>query len=59
MAPRLVANDLSKQEGIDYIETFSPIANTNSIRLILSLVTRFRWQIHQMPLKLGLPDPPL
>jgi hypothetical protein len=48
---RLVANGFSQQEGINYIETFSLVAKMNSVRLILSLVARFGWKIHQMDVK--------
>jgi hypothetical protein len=41
----------SQQEGIDYTETFSPVAKMNSVRLILSLAARFGWKIHQMDVK--------
>ena len=48
---RLVAKGFSQQEGIDYTKTFAPVAKMNSIRLILSLSTRFKWKIHQMYVK--------
>jgi hypothetical protein len=48
---RLVAKGFSQKEGINYTETFSPIAKMNFVRLILSLATRFGWKIHQMDAK--------
>ena len=36
---RLVAKYFSKIEGIDYNETFTPVAKMNSIRLVLSLAS--------------------
>ena len=39
------------QEGIDYEETFAPIARYTSIRSVLSLVTVMKWKIHQMDVK--------
>ena len=33
------------------METFSPIAKMNFVRLILSLSTHFGWLIHQMDVK--------
>eukprot|EP00253_Pinus_taeda_P003538 PITA_03538 len=48
---RLVAKGFSQVEGIDYTETFSPVAKMNSIRLILSLAASFKWEVHQMDVK--------
>jgi hypothetical protein len=47
----LVGKGFSQQEGIDYIETFAPVAKMSSVRLILSLAAHFEWQIHQMDVK--------
>jgi hypothetical protein len=47
----LVAKGFSQVEGIDYIETFAPIAKMNSIRLVLSLVVSYKWEVHQMDVK--------
>ena len=40
---RLVAKRFHQQEGLDYIETFSPMAKPVTIRLILILVAQFDW----------------
>jgi hypothetical protein len=48
---RLVAKGFSQVEGIDYNETFSPVAKMNSIRLVLSLVASHKWEVHQMDVK--------
>jgi hypothetical protein len=47
----LVVKGFSQQESIDYTETFAPVAKMNSVRLIISLVARFGWKIHQMDVK--------
>jgi hypothetical protein len=47
----LVVKGFSQQEGIDYIETFSPVAKMNYVRLILSLVLALAGKIHQMDVK--------
>ena len=41
----LVEKRLSQQEGIDYIETFAPVAKMNTIKTILSLVASYQWEI--------------
>eukprot|EP00253_Pinus_taeda_P025618 PITA_25618 len=51
---RLVAKGFSQVEGIDYTETFSPIAKMNSICLVLSLAASFKWEVHQMDVKSAL-----
>ena len=38
-------------EGIDYNETFAPVAKMNSICLVLSLVALHNWEVHQMDVK--------
>eukprot|EP00253_Pinus_taeda_P009330 PITA_09330 len=48
---QLVAKGFSQVEGIDYTETFSPVAKMNSVRLVLSLAASFKWEVHQMDVK--------
>ena len=48
---RLVTKVFSQGEGIDYTETFSHVAKMNSICLVLSLATSFKWEVHQMDVK--------
>jgi len=48
---RLVAQGYSQQEGIDYDETFAPIARLESIRILLSFVARKRFKLFQMDVK--------
>jgi hypothetical protein len=48
---RLVAKGFSQVEGIDYNETFAPVAKMNSICLVLSLVASHKWEVHQMDVK--------
>ena len=49
--PRFVALGFSQIEGIDYEETFAPVARHSSIRTILSLSTQMGWHIHHMDVK--------
>jgi hypothetical protein len=37
--------------GIDYDETFTPVARMDSIRLVLSIVAAKGWEVHQMDVK--------
>jgi hypothetical protein len=48
---RFVAWGFSQIEGIDYDETFTPVARYSSIRSILSLSVQMGWHIHQMDVK--------
>jgi hypothetical protein len=48
---RLVAKGFSQVEGIDYNETFAPIAKMNSIHLDLALVASHKWEIRQKDVK--------
>lgn len=47
----LVVNGRSKQHGIDYDETFSPVFKPATIRTVLSLVVSRHWPIHQLDVK--------
>jgi hypothetical protein len=40
-------------EGIDYEETFSPVALYTSIRMIISFATSMGWRVHQMDVKIA------
>ena len=48
---RLVAKGYTQTYGIDYLETFAPVAKMNIVRVILSLATRNDWSLHQMDVK--------
>ena len=42
---RLVAKGYSQREGIDYQNTFSPVAMLKSIRTLLAVATYFDYEI--------------
>eukprot|EP00253_Pinus_taeda_P003949 PITA_03949 len=48
---RLVAKGYSQKEGIDYEETFAPIAKLNTIKMLIALATKKHWMIHQLDVK--------
>ena len=49
---RLAARGYTQTYGIDYQETFSPIAKLNTIRVFLSLTANLDWPIHQFDVKM-------
>jgi hypothetical protein len=48
---RFVARGFSQVEGIDYEETFAPVAQYTSIRTIIALASAMGWRLHQMDVK--------
>jgi hypothetical protein len=48
---RLVAKGYTQTYGIDYMETFSPVAKLNTVRIILSLAVNLDWPLHQFDVK--------
>jgi hypothetical protein len=50
---RFVTRGFSQKEGIDYEETFAPVARYTSIRTIIALVAKMKWKLHQMDVKIA------
>lgn len=48
---RLVAQGYSQVEGIDYEETFAPVARLESVRLLLAVSCILNFQLNQMDVK--------
>jgi hypothetical protein len=48
---RFVSRGFYQKEGIDYEETFSPVARYTSIRTIIALAAKMKWKLHQMDVK--------
>jgi len=48
---RFVAIGFSQKDGVEYEESFSPIAKYASIRVVISITSIMRWRIHQMDVK--------
>ncbi|KAG8494583.1 hypothetical protein CXB51_012012 [Gossypium anomalum] len=45
---RLVAKGYSQKEGVDYGDTFSPVAKLVTVRAVLALASIFLWPLFQM-----------
>ena len=48
---RLVAKGFTQSYGIDYQETFAPVAKLNTIRVLLSIAVNNEWPLFQLDVK--------
>ena len=48
---KLVAQGFTQTQGLDYEETFAPVAKLNSIRILLSLAVNLDRKLHQLDIK--------
>ena len=48
---RLVVRGFEQREGIDFEETFAPVAKFTTVRIMLALTTHFDWEVEQMDVK--------
>nr|AAP21414.1 putative polyprotein [Oryza sativa Japonica Group]ABF99446.1 retrotransposon protein, putative, unclassified [Oryza sativa Japonica Group] len=48
---RLVAKGYSQTYGIDYDETFAPVAKMGTVRALVSCAVNFGWPLHQLDVK--------
>src|ERR1700722_9218271 len=48
---RLVEKGYSQTKGIDYAETFAPVVKLNTIRMLITLATKYHWKLHQLDVK--------
>ncbi|GJV70072.1 retrovirus-related pol polyprotein from transposon TNT 1-94 [Tanacetum coccineum] len=48
---RLVAQGYSQEEGIDYDETFAPVARMEAIRIFFAFATYMNFKVYQMDVK--------
>ncbi|KAJ1590286.1 hypothetical protein NDA12_005871 [Ustilago hordei] len=50
---RLIAQGFTQQEGIDFEETFAPVAPLSTIRALLSLAVECDWEVHQLDIMMA------
>ena len=50
---RLVAKGYNQEEGIDYEETYAPVAILEAIRMLLSFASIMDFKLYQMDVKSG------
>ncbi|KAJ1570716.1 hypothetical protein NDA11_002981 [Ustilago hordei] len=50
---RLVAQGFMQREGIDFEETFTPVAPLSAIRVLLSLAVEHDWEVHQLDITMA------
>jgi hypothetical protein len=48
---RLVAKGYSQTYGVDYDETFAPVAKMNSVRILISIAANRGWKLYQLDVK--------
>ncbi|GAA0141891.1 hypothetical protein LIER_02932 [Lithospermum erythrorhizon] len=45
---RLVAKDYNQVDGMDFFESFNPVAKTVTVRLLVVLAAANQWHLHQL-----------
>ena len=45
---RLVARGFQQQDGVDFLETFSPVVRWETIRVLIAIAVHLNWPLHQL-----------
>jgi hypothetical protein len=56
---RLVAQGLTQVEGLDFGETYAPVARLESIRILIAYATNHNFKLYQMNVKSAFLNGPL
>lgn len=48
---RLVARGFTQKKGVNFNETFAPVAKFTSLRLLFAMASQLGWEVHQMDAK--------
>ncbi|KAI3437336.1 Thioredoxin domain-containing protein [Psidium guajava] len=48
---RLVVKGYAQVYGVDYLDTFSPVAKLTSVRILISLAATYKWPLFQLDVK--------
>ena len=48
---RLIAKGYAQIYGVDFSDTFSPVAKLTSVRLFISLAASYDWDLHQLDIR--------
>jgi hypothetical protein len=56
---RLVAKGYSQVEGLDFEETFAPVARLESIHILLAYATHHDFKLYQMDVKSAFSNGPI
>ena len=45
---RLAAQGFTQMHGVDFQDTFAPVARLSSIRVVIAIAASEDWELHQM-----------